>query len=123
MHQYGALAYQQTARKTASPREVEANLLSKSAIQLQRIRDNWDDEAHELDKALTFNRRLWSIFIQAVTRDENPSPAHQAEHRQPRRLRDEPHLTIMTQPAPQSSTRSFSSTGKWRWVEAVPQAV
>lgn len=102
MHQYGALAYQQTARKTASPREVEANLLSKSAIQLQRIRDNWDDEAHELDKALTFNRRLWSIFIQAVTRDENPLPQPIKQNIANLGVFVMSHtLTIMTQPAPQ----------------------
>ena len=74
MQQHGALAYQQTAQKTASPRDLEANLLAKSAIQLQRIRDNWDAESSDLDKALTYNRKLWSIFLQTVTREENPLP-------------------------------------------------
>ncbi len=44
MQQQAALAYQQTAKKTASPRELEASLLSKSAAQLQRIRDDWDNK-------------------------------------------------------------------------------
>ena len=74
MQQHGALAYQQTAQRTASPRDVEANLLAKSAAQLQRIRDNWDDQSHTLEKALTYNRKLWSIFLQAVMREENPLP-------------------------------------------------
>ena len=43
-------------------------------MQLQRIRDNWDEQQADLDKALTYNRKLWSIFIQAVTREENPLP-------------------------------------------------
>lgn len=74
MLQHGALAYQQTAQRTVNPRDLEANLLAKSAVQLQRIRDNWEDQQADLDKALTFNRKLWSIFIQAVSRDENPLP-------------------------------------------------
>ena len=72
MQQHGALAYQQTAQRTTNPRDLEANLLAKSAIQLQRIRDNWDDASSDLDKALTYNRKLWSIFLQTVTREENP---------------------------------------------------
>ncbi len=74
MQQYGALAYQQTAQRTVSPRDLEANLLAKSAVQLQRIRDNWEDQSSDLDKALTYNRKLWSIFLQTVTREENPLP-------------------------------------------------
>ncbi|WP_196257674.1 flagellar biosynthesis regulator FlaF [Pelagibacterium limicola] len=74
MQQHGAQAYQQTAQKTVNPRDLEANLLAKSAVQLQRIRDNWEDQSGDLDKALTYNRKLWSIFLQTVTREENPLP-------------------------------------------------
>lgn len=74
MQQHGALAYQRMAQRTASPRDVEANLLAKSAAQLQRIRDNWDEQSHTLETALTYNRKLWSIFLQAVMREENPLP-------------------------------------------------
>ncbi|WP_210162405.1 flagellar biosynthesis regulator FlaF [Maritalea myrionectae] len=68
------MAYQQTAKKTASPRELEASLLSKSAAQLQRIRDDWDNKKPELDGALTYNRKLWTVFMTSVTSDENPLP-------------------------------------------------
>ncbi len=44
MQQQAAAAYQQTAKKTANPRELEASLLSKSAAQLQRIKDDWDNK-------------------------------------------------------------------------------
>lgn len=74
MQQQAALAYQQTAKKTASPRELEASLLSKSAAQLQRIRDDWDARRTELDGALTYNRKLWTVFMTSVTSDDNPLP-------------------------------------------------
>lgn len=74
MQQQAALAYQQTAKKTASPRELEASLLSKSAAQLQRIRDDWDNKKPELDGALTYNRKLWTVFMTSVTSEENPLP-------------------------------------------------
>ncbi|MCF4098832.1 flagellar biosynthesis regulator FlaF [Maritalea mediterranea] len=68
------MAYQQTAKKTASPRELEASLLSKSAAQLQRIRDDWEGKKSELDGALTYNRKLWTVFMTSVTGDDNPLP-------------------------------------------------
>lgn len=74
MQQQAALAYQQTAQKTASPRELEANLLTRSASQLTRIRDNWDAEIANLDSALTFNRKIWSVFLASVTKEDNPLP-------------------------------------------------
>ena len=42
MQNSAALAYQQVGKQTVAPRVLEANLLSKSAAQLQRIRDDWD---------------------------------------------------------------------------------
>lgn len=75
MQQQAALAYQQTAKKTASPRELEASLLSKSAAQMQHIRDDWDNRQSELDGALTYNRKLWTVFMTSVTSEEHPLPA------------------------------------------------
>lgn len=74
MQQQAAAAYQQTAKKTASPRELEASLLSKSAAQLQRIKDDWENKQSELEGALTYNRKLWTVFLTSVTKDENPLP-------------------------------------------------
>ena len=68
MQQHGAHAYQQVGKQTVSPRELEANLLSKSASNLQRIRDNWDGATrNDLTAALRFNRRLWTVFMTSVT--------------------------------------------------------
>jgi len=74
MQQQAAAAYQQIAKKTASPRELEAILLSKSAAQLQRIKDDWDNRKSELEGALTYNRKLWTVFLTSVTKEENPLP-------------------------------------------------
>ena len=68
-------AYQTVAKRTGNPRDLEANLLSKSAVNLQRIRENWDLADAELAGALRFNRKLWNVFLNSATREENPLPA------------------------------------------------
>ena len=74
MHQaaktYGAVGHQ-----IASPRELEAGLLLKAAARLQAVRDGWEQKNGELDDALLYNRKLWSIFLVSVTREDNPLPA------------------------------------------------
>ena len=76
MQQQGALAYQQVGKQTLSGRDLEASLLSKSAINLQRIRDDWDNGAtmNDLAAALRFNRRLWTVFMSSVTAPESQLP-------------------------------------------------
>jgi len=75
MQQHGAHAYQQVGKQTVNPRELEANLLSKSATNLQRIRDNWDSSTNnDLAAALRFNRRLWTVFMTSVTDPTSPLP-------------------------------------------------
>lgn len=68
-------AYAKTARDTASPREMEAILLLKAAAKLQAVHESWKDKKPSgLDDALLYNRRLWTVFIDAVTRDGNGLP-------------------------------------------------
>ena len=74
MHQ-AARTYGAIAKQTASPRELEADLLLDAAARLQAVRDSWDSRSAELDAALTNNRKLWSIFISSATNSENPLPA------------------------------------------------
>lgn len=74
MQQQAAAAYQQVAKRTGNPRDIEANLLSRAATQLQRVHDNWDDARDDLRPALSFNSRLWRIFLSSVTREENQLP-------------------------------------------------
>ena len=75
MHNRGAQAYNQVAKAVESPREREAALLIKAAGMLQGIKDSWPDGSERLEAALTFNRKLWTIFMTSVTKDDNPLPS------------------------------------------------
>ena len=46
----------------------------KAATRLQMIRDDWNGRRAELDEALTFNRKLWTILVTSATDAENPLP-------------------------------------------------
>src|SRR6218665_2472737 len=74
MQNSAALAYQQVGKQTINPRLLEANLLSRAAGQLQRVRDEWDVSRHELGTALAFNRKLWTVFLGSVTGEESTLP-------------------------------------------------
>ena len=77
MH-YASQAYAKTAIETASPRELEARLLLQAAAKLQAVQDSWRDKPSGLDDALLFNRRLWTIFLDAVTSEGNRLPGRSA---------------------------------------------
>lgn len=69
-----AQAYGSVAKKTASPRELEADLLLKAARQLLAIQEQWDSKQNELEAALLYNRKLWTVFLTSVTGENNPLP-------------------------------------------------
>ena len=69
-----AQAYARTSHTTSSPREIEAQALLKAARQLQEVQTNWAGPSKDMDNALLFNRRLWSIFLSAAQGDDNPQP-------------------------------------------------
>jgi flagellar biosynthesis activator protein FlaF len=72
--QHATKAYGQVAQQTASPRELEVQLLLRAAARLQAVHDDWESGRVSLDKALHFNRKLWTIFLTSVTNSENPLP-------------------------------------------------
>jgi len=74
MQQNGAMAYQQVAQKTAEPRELEANLLSRAAGRLQRLKENWNEDRSDLSAALEYNYKLWTVFMTSAAGDDNPQP-------------------------------------------------
>ncbi|MGC4077514.1 MAG: flagellar biosynthesis regulator FlaF [Rubrivivax sp.] len=74
MQNSAALAYQQVGRQTLNPRLLEASLLSRSAGQLQRVRDEWDTARDDLAQALAFNRKLWTVFLGSVTGEASQLP-------------------------------------------------
>jgi flagellar biosynthesis activator protein FlaF len=73
MH-YASKAYEKIALETASPRDLEANLLLNAAAKLQAVHDSWRDKPAGLHDALLYNRRLWTILIDALTREDNRLP-------------------------------------------------
>jgi flagellar protein FlbT len=74
MH-YASTAYAKTAMETASPRELEASLLLQAAAKLQAVQDSWRDKPRGLNDALLYNRRLWTVFLDAVMSESNKLPA------------------------------------------------
>jgi flagellar biosynthesis activator protein FlaF len=59
-------AYGATAKQTATPRELEADLLLKAATRMQAVHDAWQGCGPALNNALLYNRRLWTLFIDSV---------------------------------------------------------
>jgi flagellar protein FlaF len=71
---HAAQTYGVVANKTANSRELGADLLLSAAAKLQTIRDGWDSKSTELDAALHYNCKLWSISVTSATSSENPLP-------------------------------------------------
>ncbi len=69
-------AYRSVAKKIASPRDLEADLLLKAAAQLQAVSDAWERDNSGLIEALTYNRKLWTLFLGSVTSPDNQLPAN-----------------------------------------------
>jgi len=69
-------AYRNVEKATLSQRDMEASVLSKAAIQLKSVRENWsrDDHDTELEAALNFNQRVWSFFQAELSMEDNPLP-------------------------------------------------
>ena len=80
MHNQATQAYRQASKNTASPRDLEANLLSSAAAHFQRIRENWDDLSGELPDALMFNRKLWTVFLTSVVDNASPLAIEVRQH-------------------------------------------
>ena len=74
MSNSAAQAYARTtlASASANPREIEAQALLKAARQLQEVQTNWDGPDMQMQKALMFNRQLWTIFLSAAESNDNP---------------------------------------------------
>ncbi len=72
--QHGANVYAKNAQATQTPRELEAGLLTKAAMRLQNVMDDWAIRQPELEEALTYNRKLWTILATSATEADNPLP-------------------------------------------------
>jgi len=70
-----AQTYKNVSRQTSNPRELEASLLLQAAARLQSVRDSWgDDNKSQLNEALLYNRKLWSVFLGEITDSNHPMP-------------------------------------------------
>jgi flagellar biosynthesis activator protein FlaF len=64
--------YKNLSAQIASPRELEAKVLLDAAARLQTVKDNWSGGSDNLDAALRYNRKLWTLFVSSVTSSDNP---------------------------------------------------
>jgi len=69
-------AYRNVEKATLSQRDLEASVLTKAALQLQSIKDNWSRESHntDLEDALSYNQRVWTFFQAEISLEGNPLP-------------------------------------------------
>jgi flagellar protein FlaF len=69
-------SYEQVDKKTISGRETEARVLSKAALKLKKCQENWGsaESDQQLDEALRFNQKVWSLFQGELGREDNPLP-------------------------------------------------
>lgn len=76
MHSNPLGVYEKVNKMTMSGREVEAEVLSKAASKLKRCQENWNatDRQQNLDEALSYNQRVWSIFQGELSREDHPLP-------------------------------------------------
>ena len=64
----------------------------KAATRLQVITDDWDSRDKDLDEALTYNRKLWTILVSLGHPPREPAAeADQAERRQSGPVHLQPH--------------------------------
>lgn len=67
--------YQDVEKTTTSGRETEARVLTQAAIKLRVCQKNWqDDNFEELETALKYNQKIWSIFQGELSKADNPLP-------------------------------------------------
>ncbi|MEP6355705.1 MAG: flagellar biosynthesis regulator FlaF [Hyphomicrobiales bacterium] len=75
MHgQTATQAYQAIEKTATTPRELEALILTKAAAKFQVIMNNWDEHKKDLREALSYNQKLWTIFVSNATDPDSELP-------------------------------------------------
>jgi flagellar protein FlaF len=69
-------AYGEVEKSTLSGRELEALVLSKAANILKSVQNRWNEPERnqQLDDALRYNQKLWSLFQSDLASADNPLP-------------------------------------------------
>lgn len=70
-------AYQAVEQSTLTGRELEAMLLAKAAARLRAAQDGLQtaQDLEQLDEALRYNQRLWTVLQTELLDANNPLPA------------------------------------------------
>ncbi len=71
---YSSGTYTSTEKTNLTHRQLEANALIKTASELNRVRQNWDEKKGDLNGALELNRRLWTVLVGNVNDEDHPLP-------------------------------------------------
>src|SRR5690606_13806133 len=69
-----AQTYAKNAQETGSLRELEAQLLMRAASKLQAVKDGSVTDTPNIISAIRYNRRLWIVFADVLSRAENQLP-------------------------------------------------
>lgn len=72
--QQAAQIYQKTQQATVSPRQLEARLLLKAAHRLEDAASAEKSDRKQIREALTYNKKIWTLFVTAVTEEDSPLP-------------------------------------------------
>ena len=69
-------AYQSIDNSTMSGRDIEARVLTDAAHKMKQCQQDWDSENRNanLDTALRYNQKVWSVFQVELERDDHPLP-------------------------------------------------
>lgn len=72
--QSAAQSYASMAQKTGNPRELEAQLLLRAAAKMKVVSEDAAATREQIVDAIRYNRRLWTVFADTVSKSENPLP-------------------------------------------------
>ena len=68
--------YRSVEKATLPQRDLEASVLTKAALRLKSLRDNWTnaEQYAQLNDTLKYNQRIWTFFQAELTMEDNPLP-------------------------------------------------
>lgn len=69
-------AYDSVNKSTMNGRDVEAEVLTKAALKLKDCQEHWAEGGRggQLEAALKYNQRIWTIFQAELGKPENSLP-------------------------------------------------
>jgi flagellar protein FlaF len=90
-----------------SGRDIEAEVLTKAALKLKSCQENWSSASFktDLNAALKFNQRVWTIFQAELGNANNPLPERlKIDLLRLSAFIDKRTIELMVNPAPEKLT-------------------